>query len=304
MIFIDNYDSFKYTKIQVPITLNKCPSDYDCSEYYIDVKCESFSQQGCYVGNQRIKKLYIHRIKAANNGAKISEPKWLVELVICGVKSEDEVIQILDCFCEILTLNCARQDFIFCNSGMYGFSFREMEIKRRYATEDQVFGDVDFNYRCGMFESRSLNTINNNIFELPQIQHLKTPLFQELSHAFLTALRSTDPVARYILLYYLFEIIYRSEEYRQTRPDIKRGRSRCRNLILYDYLKQRFQINSYFSFDGELELTPEVLERIILTRDKLAHAADTSEISEVMYHHMIPILQQVIRSLDNELADL
>lgn len=304
MIFIDDYSSFKYTKIQVPITLNRCPSDRDCSEYYIDIACESFSQQGGYVGEQWIDELHVQRIRKSYNATEMTEPKWQVEMIISGVKRKDESIQILEQFCEILSLHCAKQNLLLQYNGLNGFSFRTMDIVRSYAEENRIFGEKDFNYQCGLLGTRSLSAIRKNIFELPKTRYIKTQLFQELSHSFMNALRSTDPVARYILMYYLFEIMYREKKYHQTRLDIKRKRSRYRHIILYHYLIEEFHLNVYHSFEGDIELTPQILERIILTRDRLAHSADTSEIFEVMYHHMIPILRQVICSSDNEPINL
>ena len=299
MIFLKDYSAFRYTKIQVPITLKQCPSDLAGCEYHIDIALDSFSQEHVYIGHHFVERFQIHRLIRAKSPSetKFSAPRWLAEFILPEVYREDEAVHLLSEFCLLLSQNFFRQDYLFQYSGWAGFSFQPWEIQRRYSISLNHFGDADFNQRCGDISMYSLNTIRKNIFQLPSVPSQLSPTARELIDAFLIAMKSTDPVARYILLYYLFELMYKSESYRQTRPDIKHQRSRKRSIILCEFLKTQFQISSYCSFDSEKELTPDILETIILTRDRLAHAADTSAISNVMYHHMLPILQKVLQSL-------
>ena len=42
-----DYEKYKYTKVNVQITLNECPSDYLNSRYFLDVNCEKLCQKEC-----------------------------------------------------------------------------------------------------------------------------------------------------------------------------------------------------------------------------------------------------------------
>ncbi len=305
MIFLNaaDYKNFNYTKIQVPITLNECPSDHEDSAYYLDVKCDALYQKDCYIGVQKIEHIDIRRIRAANSTGKMVVPQWMVEIVIAEVKKEDEVIKILDELCYILSLACGKYHSLFQYSGLSGFSYRSMDIKRSYAVEDGIFGDIDFNHRSVGIEMHALNTLPDDVFLLPQSQTSRSELYRKLDSAFLTAMRSGDAVARYILLYYLFELMYDTHEYKNlksiyetNKAGVKKDANEKRSELLCQYLQQEFGITEYRHFDKESNLTPDTLCEIIRTRNDLTHRADTSKITKIMYHHMLPILQCVLKS--------
>lgn len=305
MIFLNenDYKNYKYTKIQVPITLNKCPSDHEDSAYYLDVKCDYLSQQNCYIGAQKIERVDIRRIRAADSTGETVAPQWNIEIVIAEVKTEDEVIKILDELCYVLSLACARCHNWFQYSGLSGFSCRSMDIKRSYATEDQVFGDVDFNHRCGYIEMHALNKLPEDVFVFPKLEASRSELFRKLDKAFLTAMNGSDAVSRYILLYYLFEIMYDTDEYKNLKSayeansvNVEKDANKKRSELLCQYLQQEFGVTEYRHFDKRSALTPNTLFDIIKTRNDLTHRADTSKVTEMMYHHMLPILQCVLKS--------
>lgn len=75
-----------------------------------------------------------------------------------------------------------------------------MDIRRSYAGENQVFGERDFNYRCGYIKMTEISNIEKNIFEFPKIEISYSEFLQRLNKAFLIALRTGDVVSRYILL--------------------------------------------------------------------------------------------------------
>ena len=295
-----NEKIYNYTKIQVPITLKEGISDYQDSRRYIDVNIDNFCQQECYIGMQRIEKICIQRIKKGKNKEGISAPRWEVEAIIAEKKNEDEAIEIINSLCEILSLACAKNYKCFQNSGFYGFAFLSMDIKRSYAGENQVFGEKDFNYRCGYVKMTEISNIEKNIFELPKIEISYSELLQRLNKAFLIALRSGDAVSRYILLYYLFEIMYETPEYQNLKKEYdknniqKKDNNKKRSEILLKYLQNEFRIREYYHFGKKEDLTSTILADIINTRNELVHRADISKISELMYHHLIPILQRVL----------
>lgn len=306
MMFLDNYDGFKYTKIQVPITLNKCPSDATNCEDYFDINYESFTQKKCYIEEQLIEEITIRHTECANKGNRKSAPKWQVEMIISEVKTEDEVIQILQKFCRILSLRCAQSYFKFCNSGLHGFSFRAMDIRRSYAGEDCKFSDIVFNENMGMvLRIERLTTIDKNIFVLPKSKYVPKSLYKSLADAFLIALGCKDAISRYILMYYLFEIIYETKEYKDLKAEYenssiykKENAHTKRSEILYQYFSQIVGLTEYSCIMNKFVINAQILEQIILVRNNITHRADTSQIHKILYEHLIPILQKTLTLLE------
>lgn len=305
MIFLnkEDYRKFKYTKVEVPITLNECPSDHEDSRYSFEVNCESLCQQNCYIGAQKIEQIDVQRIRKAKSEGKFTSPQWNTEMAIAEVKTEDEVIEILNELCYVFSLACCKSHSLFQYSGISGFSFRSMDIKRSYATADGNFGDVDFNHRSVAVQMHALSTLQENVFMLPKAEKSRSELLRKLDNAFLTAMKSSDAVSRYILLYYLFEIMYDADEYRNLKnaceannTGVKKDANKKRSELLCQYLQREFGITAYNNFSEQFDITPDILCEIIITRNDLTHRADTSKISKMMYHHMIPILQCVLKS--------
>ena len=315
MIFLkpEDYSNFKYTKINVPITLNECPSDHKSSSYLLDVNCNSFSQQNCYIGTQKIERLTIQRAEKADASNSQIFAKWNVELEIAEVKTEDEVIEILDKLCDMFSIAFIKEYGAFQHSGFEGFSYRTMDVRRRYTGEDGRYGDTVFNRYCGMVSTRNISIVQQNIFTLPESIKDKPEKYIELEKAFLTAMKSRDEVSRYILLYYMFELMYDTDEYDNLKKNYKqvnktfevsdeddkfRKSNKKRSELLYQYLHQVFGIVEYSHFSQTYALNPEILFKIITVRNDLAHRADKTNVNAIMYGHMLPILQSVLRYIN------
>ena len=315
MIFLkpEDYSNFKYTKINVPITLNECPSDHKSSSYLLDVNCNSFSQQNCYIGTQKIERLTIQRAEKADASNSQIFAKWNVELEIAEVKTEDEVIEILDKLCDMFSIAFIKEYGTFQHSGFEGFSYRTMDVRRRYTGEDGRYGDTVFNRYCGMVSTRNISIVQQNIFTLPESIKDKPEKYIELEKAFLTAMKSRDEVSRYILLYYMFELMYDTDEYDNLKKNYKqvnktfevsdeddkfRKSNKKRSELLYQYLHQVFGIVEYSHFSQTYALNPEILFKIITVRNDLAHRADKTNVNAIMYGHMLPILQSVLRYIN------
>ena len=301
MTIINNYDQFTYTKVNVPITLKICPSDHEGSDYYVDVNCDMYAQECCYIGEQFVEKMQVQRIRSSQVQWETVEPQWLIELIIRGEKTEEEVIHIVESLCEILSFHFVLKINCIQNSGFTGFTFHHMDIRRSYAMDDGIFGDEDL-LRRGSVSQQSLTVIQTNIFKLPQTTNLQSELLEKLSSAFMTALKSKDMTSRYLLLYYMFEIIYGTDEYQTIKNTyenecVSKGQKKNgaikKSEILLRYLQER-GIFEYDSFGSKVTLTVETLNHIIVTRNDLTHRADMSNVSNIMYHHMIPILQQIL----------
>jgi len=299
MLFVVNYEQYSYTKIIVPITLRESPSDYDELSYYLDVNEDDFRQENCYVGKQRIEEMRIYRVEHADcehNRIAI----WKLEMIIQGGKSEDEVITILDELCIAFSLKFIRYYKFFEHCGFAGFSYDRMSLERRYAYEDRVFGENAFSMYCRLPEVTTCSTIENKIFKLYKKARPENEKRKQYTSAFLVAMQCRDKISRYILLYYLFEMMYATNEYQELKEEYKStyGKERCRkdrNVILYQYLEQQFDLKEYSSLGRSIMLDAKILGEIINTRNDLTHRGDLSKVSILMYHHLIPILQEVIK---------
>ena len=236
-----------------------------------------------------------------------------MELEIAEVKTEDEVIELLDKLCDMFSIAFIKEYGEFQHSGFEGFSYHAMDVRRRYAGEDGRFGDTVFNKYCGMVSTRNLSIVQQNIFTLPESTKDKPEKYIELEKAFLTAMKSRDEVSRYILLYYMFELMYDTDEYDNLKKNYKqvnktfevsdeddkfRKSNKKRSELLYQYLHQVFGIVEYSHFSQTYALNPEILFKIITVRNDLAHRADKTNVNAIMYGHMLPILQSVLRYIN------
>lgn len=301
MFFADNCAQYSYTKITVPITLPQSPSDYDDSIFYLDIIGDDSFQEQCYIGTQRIDDLKIIRLKEADcENDQIAE--WKLEMTVCGGKTEEEVIAILNELCAAFSLKYVRYYKHFQHSGLEGFSYDRLHLEIRYAYEDKAFTDEALNMYCGVFQVKTISKIENKVFKLPKRPQKRDERSERLTTAFLEALKCKDRISRYILLYYLFEIMYETPEYQALKEKyiLMHGKEKCRkerNVILFQYLQQEFGLSEYSSFGKKVALDADNLERIISTRNDLTHRGDQSKVTLLMYHHLIPILQEVINSL-------
>ena len=301
MFFSDNYEQYAYTKIAVPITLSKSPSDYDDMAYYLDANIDDHFQENCYIGTHKLDELKISRVRKADY-EQDHTAEWKLEIILCGGKSEEEVIAILDELCIAFSLKYVRYFKYFQHSGFEGFSYDRMHLERRYAFQDKVFTDESLSMYCGVIQVKTISSIDNKVFKLPKKSKKHNELSNRLSSAFLEALKCKDKISRYILLYYLFEIMYETPEYQALKERYKteHGNEKCkkdRNVILLQYLQQEFNLTQYSSFEKSVVLDAETLELIIKTRNDLTHRGDPSKVSSLMYNHLLPILREVIAKL-------
>lgn len=301
MFFATNCEQYSYTKITVPIKLSKSPSDYDDLLYYLDVIGDDCYQKQCYIGTQKIEELKITRLKEADcEHDQIAE--WKLEMIVWGGKSEEEIIIILNDLCTEFSLKFIRYYKYFQNSGFEGFSYDRFHLERKYAYEDKVFSDNAMSMYCGPIQVRTRSSIERKVFKLPKRVKSQNKYKDKLTDAFLEALRCKDKISRYILLYYLFEIMYGTDEYQVLKEKYKLtcGKEQCkkdRNIILFQYLQQEFDLREYASLGKSVMLDADTLETIIKTRNDLTHRGNQSKVSSLMYNHLLPILQEVMRKL-------
>ena len=301
MFIATNCEQYFYTKISVPIKLLKSPSDYDSCTYYLDVIGNDVYQKQCYIGTQKIESLTINRLKEADcEHDQIAT--WKLEMIIYGGKTEQETIAILDDLCTLFSLRYIRYYKYFQHFGFEGFSYDRLLLERYYAYEDMVFSDDAMSLYCGPIEVKTSSAIERKVFKLPTKAKSNNEYTNKLTAAFLRALKCKDKISRYILLYYLFEIMYGTQEYQTLKEKYKStyGEEQCkrdRNKILFQYLQQEFDLREYSSLGKSIMLDAETLALIIKTRNDLTHRGDLSRVSDLMYNHLLPILQEVMRKL-------
>ena len=231
-------------------------------------------------------------------------------MIVSGGKTEEEIIMILNELCKEFSLKYIRYYKYFQNSGFEGFSFDRFHLERRYACEDKVFSDDAMSLYCGPIEIKTRSAIERKVFKLPKKAKSKNEYKDKLTEAFLKALKCKDKISRYILLYYLFEIMYGTDEYKELKKQYKESvsqgcglKNKCnkdsgdkkRSIILFRYLQQEFNLSEYPSLGKTVILDAGTLEEIIKTRNDLTHRGDQSKVSNLMYNHLIPILQEVMR---------
>lgn len=301
MLLIDDYEQYSYTKITVPIILQKSPSDYDDSSYYLDIVGDDFYQEQCYIGAYKIEGIKLRRVKKADcEGDRTAE--WELEMVIHGGITEEETVMILDELCRAFSLKFIRHYKFFQNCGFEGFGYDRLRLERKYAGEDRVFCGNVLSMYCGQFQVKTISRIETKVFKLPKKATIKDEQKDKLTTAFLEALKSKDRISRYILLYYLFEIMYETPKYQILKRNFTTGSGKMscdkkRSEILFQYLLQEYSLKEYSSLGKTIILEAKTLERIILTRNDLTHRGDLSNVSSLMYNHLLPILREVIIKL-------
>lgn len=298
MCLVDNCERYSYTQIIVPIILMKSPSDYDDISYYLDIVGDDFFQKNCYIGTHKIEEFKLNRNQKADCEHD-KTAKWELEMILNGGKNEEEIITILNELCITFSLKFIRhyKNFQYC--GFDGFTYERLFLKIKYAHEDKVFNNNAMSLFCGSIEIKTTSSIDNKVFKLSKKPKTKNEYNDKLTSAFLRALRCKDKISRYILLYYLFEIMYETTEYKDLKEKYvsKYGKEQCRkdrNKILFQYLQQEFELKEYLSLGKTVILDADILETIIKTRNDLTHRGDSSKVSDLMYNHLLPILQKII----------
>lgn len=293
MILVDNYDSYKYTKIQIPIELKQLIVEDEQSEIFIDVRLDDYYQADFVLKGQKFKEMHIEKIKNVNLNDSDTNARWQLNVIVFGGKTEEQSFKIIDDLCEIFNLNFALSSFNFVYSGFCGFSYNSLALKRYYANEDMEFGDMDI-VRHATMNRKSLYSIECDIFSITCNKTNRSKLFNNLSSAYINSLKCKDLISRFITMYYLFEIIYSTKEYKKIekcKSNTENRKKRCANLLLY---LNNFGIFSYKKDDINYELDASILEIIINTRNNLTHRIDTSNITEVLYNYMIPIVKEIL----------
>lgn len=151
MFVATNCEQCSYTKIIVPIKLLKSPSDYDDNIYYLDIIEDDFCQEQCYIGAQKIEKMKLIRLKEADcEYDQIAE--WELEIIICGGKTEEEIIMILNELCTEFSLKFLRYYKCLQNAGFDGFSYDRLRLKIKYTYEDMIFSDNAMSMYWGLLK--------------------------------------------------------------------------------------------------------------------------------------------------------
>lgn len=295
--------------------LLESPSDYEDCHYYLDINCSDFCQTDCYIGAYKIENIIFSRLKEADCKCN-SIAEWNVEIIVIGKKCEKEIYDILNELCQILSLRYLRFYKHIHNCGFEGFSYDRMRLEIMYAFEDRIFNNNAFVMSGCRIEMSSKFLLNNKVFKLPKREITKSKFADTLITAYIKALKSKDKISRYILLYYLFELMYGTEEYQKIKKQYeetakdsytksnknnKNYGDKKRSELLFRYFQQEFNLTEYTSLGKKIILEETILENIITTRNDLTHRGDLTKISELMYNHLVPILQEIINKCSKDL---
>lgn len=290
MVVIDDYSQYKYTRIIATITLDECSADRYNERHYVDVNLDTYIQDQCFIGDQYIEKLSVDKVF---NGDERT-PQWTISIVVSRCLLEPEIHVLLNKYCDTISLICSKQ-LSLQNYGFKGFSFRLFDVCRQYSEDGVRYSDYDLP-TIGEVDMSTTTTITHNIFTMPQSQVCLSPLMTQFREAYMIALRSTDIVARYILSYYIFEIIFGTAEWLQYVANAKAHKTsnHWKAEALSEYIKQEFSVHEYTWFGRKNTLSADILEQIINVRNDLTHRSDQSQIARMLYPHLIPILQAIL----------
>lgn len=226
-----------------------------------------------------------------------NEPKWQVTLIIPEVLVYEKAINLLKNYVYCLSANCIKDLHYLQNSGFSGFSFDENLADIKYGETADKIEVKDLNYSVKLI-STGITVKTNNVFNLPTQPTQKTELRSQIERTFLSALKCNDMDARFVLLYYVFEIIYSSKEYKQIEREYSKrhkGKSRRnRKTVLFIFLTQEIKLTKYKNIEETKTLKEDVLEDIILTRNNLVHRGNSPKVSQILYKDMIPIIRQIL----------
>lgn len=290
MEIISNYGQYNFTKIEATIYLEECPSDVKENEYWVDIATDTYTQEACYIDNQRIEHIRIQR----NLETKEHNVSWKTTVFVAKSICETESLVLLSSYCAILSKKCA-MNIAFQDYGFVGFRVDPLSIRRYYSVDGTAYTDSDC-ARVGMVHFAATNKLHENVFALPKQRESKEPFRDKLLNSYMVALRSKDIVARYILLYYLIELISESKEWNQYKDNaIIADKKQWRYIALNEYFLNEFGVQGYSSFGKIYSLSPDVFKQIVDVRNDLAHRADQSKIRNVLYNHFIPILQAALK---------
>lgn len=290
MEVISNYEQYNFTKIEAIIYLEECPSDVEENEYWVDVAIDTYTQEFCYIGNQWVEHVCIQR----NPEMKEYKASWKTTVFVEKSICETESLNLLSNYCAILSRKCSL-NIMFQDYGFVGFRVAPLSVRRYYSVDGITYTDFDC-VRMGEVHFVSTEKLQENVFTLPGQRESRDPFRDKLLNAYMAALRSKDIVSRYILLYYLIELISESKEWNQYKDNaMLADKKQWRYIALYEYFLNEFDIQEYSSFGKIYSISPNVFKQIIDVRNDLAHRADQSKIRNVLYCHFIPILQAALK---------
>lgn len=292
MGMIGDYRQYSFTKIEANIYLEECPSDIKTCAYSIDVDVDAYTQEFCCIDNQWIEHLCIQR----NQGTEECKISWKITFFVGGAVSRAASIELLSSYCVILSRKLALNLSYHCH-GLVDFRVDPVSVHCFYSLDGKTYSDFERSIVVvGRSEMR--NRCSENIFAL-SCQRDKPdpdPLHDKFLNSYMEALRSRDVVSRYILLYYLLEIIYKTDRWTQYSEDAKASdKDNWRSMALKEYFLNEFGIQEYYSFGKVYSLLPDIFKKIIEARNKLVHEANQSKLQDILYCHFIPILQAMLK---------
>lgn len=230
--------------------------------------------------------------------------KWKVRVKLSKLYDERVYNKIFKGICRELSLNYLLDQAVFIQNGSFPMFCYDYNSLRVWGfTEDLQTFTMAPSAKVTQTEITLDNIIRdpllNKVFDLSNQIGNYSHFTQELISAFLAIGNAKDVISRYLLSYYVLELIYSTQQYKEQEERYRKEHqikkiSKYRNEILHSYLTKDLEL-TYFHGSSEKErISKEILQKIILTRNNLTHAANIEDVPNTLYNLLIPLVKAIV----------
>lgn len=347
---------FCLVQLKAQIFFNPYLITDDKREYLLNITIPDFEKDNCFIGNQKIEKIIFHQINGASklkgtseikrsNEVKsssissVSEEKRQSWMVYINIKTEFQVNEwgsctanlaklfdeILKMLCQELTLKSAIELTYLDKHGINEFSYRILGCTNCNKPESKmIIGDkFVLNENVKTISNCDIN-VNPNFLD---VRNQPDYFTKTIESDFIRAMGAADGISRFILLYVIFEEIYKTNSYQNlkqkweltqispksidnTNKNSNKDSNSKRAKLLLEWFTTECRITEYLCANPDAtqevknqltkSLTENVLLAIIKTRNDLFHRGDLSKVYTLMYCDLIPIILKLIQSKDKK----
>lgn len=317
---------FCLVQLKAQIFFNPYLITDDKREYLLNITIPDFEKYNCFIGNQKVHNINFKNIvDKTNDPSDISrddETSWIVDIDI--EEQEIKTIfpntewyrvpdKILKTLCQELTLRSIIECTYLDGHGFNEFSYRLISNQKIGGSESELSICDIANWKeiSNLISTCDLTVIpdfwESNICPKPD------SLIGLIERQFLRAMVAGDSISRFLLLYVIFEEIYKDPKYQQLKKawesqNLHKKANEKRAELLLKWLGNECSIKEY-SFCNPCDrsdiekfytkkLTKDTLLKIIDARNNLFHRGTSMNISDIMYFDMIPIIIKLIQIKD------
>ncbi|OBR90717.1 hypothetical protein CLRAG_33650 [Clostridium ragsdalei P11] len=290
----DDLQKYNYTKIFCVIEL-KNNINNNCENYksYFDICIDKFQQENCYIGLIHIEKFNMEKIKKLNIEKK-DYSQWNLEIAINEAIKWTKCYDLVCDYCKCLSFFTSLELDIN-NSGTAIFTCDYFNLDVSYGINEGIFIAKALCEYAKIYGSETL-TIKQVNTTLPKQQFD----IDNISF-FIEATSKHDDISKYILLYYFFEKIYESKDFKKAKCDLEKKLghelkvTKYRAKILFYYLQSK-RIYDYKCHFQTKNICEKDIEDIIITRNNIVHDLNTKEMHTVLYEKLLPIIKAILEN--------